>query len=345
MPERGIVVELSEVPMVASIKDVDFRTLLMDRRERLVAGMNVAGEAEGLVRLLHQVDSALEELDKGTYGLCEVCHDPIEKERLLADPLMRFCLDHLTTDQRRALEQDLFLASQIQNQLLPDKNLRTAAWEICSYYLPRGPVSGDYCDVLGAPTENGDLFFLLGDISGKGVAASLLMTHLHAIFRSLIPLGLPVGQLVERANRIFCDSTMSDHFATLVCGRAAPSGNLEICNAGHCPPLLQRGSDVLTIKATELPLGLFGTQQYSSQTFDLRPGDRVFLYTDGLSETTNSSKAQYGIGRLSELVCDRRTLGIGALLDACLDDLNSFRAGVPFKDDLSIMVVERQQVV
>ena len=93
--------------MVANIKDVDFRTLLLDRRERLVAGINVAGEAEGLVHLLHQVDSALEELDKGTYGLCEVCHDPVEKERLLADPLMRFCLDHLTAPQRRALEQDL----------------------------------------------------------------------------------------------------------------------------------------------------------------------------------------------------------------------------------------------
>jgi sigma-B regulation protein RsbU (phosphoserine phosphatase) len=327
--------------MVANIKDVDFRTLLLDRRERLVAGINVAGEAEGLVHLLHQVDSALEELDKGTYGLCEVCHDPVEKERLLADPLMRFCLDHLTAPQRRALEQDLELASQIQNQLLPDKNLRSQGWEICSYYLPRGPVSGDYCDVLGAPVENGELFLLLGDISGKGVAASLLMTHLHAIFRSLIPLGLSVGQLVERANRIFCDSTMSDHFATLVCARARPAGELEICNAGHCPPVLLRGSDVLSITATELPLGLFGTQQYSSQSFDLRPGDRVFLYTDGLSETMNPSKAQYGVGRLSKFVSEHRQLPPRELVEACVNDLNAFRAGVPLRDDLSIMVAER----
>jgi phosphoserine phosphatase RsbU/P len=327
--------------MVANLKDVDFRTLLLDRRERLVAGMNVAGEAEGLVRLLHQVDSALEELDNGTYGLCEVCHDPIEQERLMADPLMRFCLDHLTADQRRALEQDLELASQIQSQLLPDKNLRTREWEICSYYLPRGPVSGDYCDVMEAPTKNGGLFFLLGDISGKGVSASLLMTHLHAIFRSLIPLGLPVGQLVERANRVFCDSTMSDHFATLVCGKADQGGKLEICNAGHCPPLLLRGSEVLTIKATELPLGLFGTQQYTSQSFDIRPGDRVFLYTDGLSETMNPTKTQYGVGRLSKFVCDRYGLPPGALVDACLEDLNAFRSGVPIRDDLSIMVVGR----
>src|SRR5438876_5952502 len=123
--------------MVANFKEVDFRALLLDRRERLIAGINGTPAAAGLARLLHEVDSALESLDDGTYGLCQECHEPIEEERLRADPLARFCLDHLTEDQRRGLEQDLQLASQIQNHLLPEKSLRTKTWEICSAYLPR----------------------------------------------------------------------------------------------------------------------------------------------------------------------------------------------------------------
>jgi sigma-B regulation protein RsbU (phosphoserine phosphatase) len=327
--------------MVANYKEVDFRALLLDRRERLVAGINGTPAAAGLVQLLHEVDSALESLDRGTYGLCEECHEPIERERLVADPLTRFCLDHLTQEQRRGLEQDLNLASQIQNHLLPEKNLKTSAWEICCYYLPRGPVSGDYCDVLKTSNGNGDLFFLLGDISGKGVAASLLMTHLHAIFRTLIQLELPVGELVERANRVFCDSTRSEHFATLVCGRAGKGGELEISNAGHCPPLLVHGGDITSIKATDLPLGLFTTQRYSSQNFTLGPADRLFLYTDGLSEAANADGAQYGAGRLSRLLTDRHTLPVPTLVENCLSDVNTFQDGTALRDDLTIMVVER----
>jgi sigma-B regulation protein RsbU (phosphoserine phosphatase) len=204
-------------------------------------------------------------------------------------------------------------------------------------------VSGDYCDVLKAPGQTGDLFFFLGDISGKGVAASLLMTHLHAIFRTLVELNLPVGQLVERANRIFCDSTKLDHFATLICGRASSEGNLEICNAGHCPALLVRdGQTTTTIKAADLPLGLFSTQQYSdSESFQLSPGDRLFLYTDGMSEAMNPSRTQYGSSRLSQLLIDRRRLSVPGLIEACVSDLDAFREGTPLRDDLTIMVVER----
>jgi len=93
-----------------------------------------------------------------------------------------------------------------------------------------GPVSGDYCDLVSS--ENGDLFLHVRDVRAKGIAASMLMAHLHAIFRSLITLDLPVDQLVERANHVFADATMPAYYATLVCGRARRSGAIEICNAG-----------------------------------------------------------------------------------------------------------------
>src|SRR6266567_2405187 len=158
-------------------------------------------------------------LERGTFGLCETCHDTIEAERLLADPLMRFCLDHLTQDEQRALESDLSLAARIQRRLLPEPGVELAGWEVRYHYQPAGMVSGDYCDLL--QTNNG-LLFLLGDVSGKGVAASMLMSHLHATFRSLAEAGLPLERMVEDANRIFCESTLAGRLRG-ICRRGPPA--------------------------------------------------------------------------------------------------------------------------
>ena len=95
---------------------------------------------------------------------------------------MRYCLDHLTQTERAELQRDLDLASEVQRNLLPQNGLCAGDWETSYHYAPLGAVSGDYCDLI--PTD-GQLFFVLGDVSGKGVAASMLMAQLHALFRSL----------------------------------------------------------------------------------------------------------------------------------------------------------------
>src|SRR6202040_713669 len=184
--------------------------------------------------LLSEVDAALSRIDQGTYGICETCHDPVEKERLLNDPLVRFCLDHLTREEQRALESDLELAARIQKGLLPPPELSAAGWQVRYQYEPAGPVSGDYCDVF---ESDGGLLFLFGDVSGKGIAASMLMSHLHATFRSLAGTDLPLDHMVAAANRIFSESTMAGQFATLVVGRASRDGSVELVSAGHLPVL------------------------------------------------------------------------------------------------------------
>jgi phosphoserine phosphatase RsbU/P len=248
-------------------------------------------------------------METGTYGICEECQEPVEKDRLLADPLVRYCLDHLTQSQRRALEQDLELASQLQRELLPKKNLSLDGWEVSYHYEPLGMVSGDYCDVVIHENESKGLFFALGDASGKGFAASMLMAQLHAILRTLIATGLPVQALVERAGRVFCESTMSSLFATLICGRAGASGEIEICNAGHCPALLVQAGKVTRLEATGVPLGLFCTGTYPPQRARLAPGDSLFLYTDGLSEARSSNNEEYGEDRLAEVLTQRHGQG------------------------------------
>lgn len=324
-----------------TVTDEGLRTKLIDRQQRLQEAISESTETRHLQHLLNEVDLALEKMDNGTFGLCETCHDTIEKDRLLIDPLCRNCLDHLTAEERSALERDLDLAYQVQNALLPKQDLSVDGWRIAHHYEPAGSVSGDYCDLIIPENEPGSLFFLLGDVAGKGVAASILMAHLHAIFRSLMTASLPVSQLVERANRIFSQGTMATHFATLVCGRANRSGEVEICNAGHCLPLLVRGDQVRELPSTDLPLGLFTHGQFTSQRVALAPGESLVLYTDGLSEARNGSNAQYGEERLAKLVSGGNMLSPRQLIGACLEDLTSFRSGAPKSDDLTIMVLQR----
>ena len=113
---------------------------------------------------------------------------------MIADPLARFCIDHLSPHEQQMLERDLEMAARIQAELLPQPDSAFGSWQVARHYEAAGPVSGDYCDL--APDGNGSLFFMLGDVSGKGVAAAMLMTQLHAMFRSLKSVGLPLTQIV-----------------------------------------------------------------------------------------------------------------------------------------------------
>ena len=212
---------------MSMVWDGVLRGQILERRQRLESAIAASPERVAhLVSLLQEVDSALERIDTGSYGLCAGCHQSLENDRLIADPLVCFCLGCLTEDQRRALEDDLGLAARIQAGLLP-KAGRFGGWEVGYHYQAAGVVSGDYCDLVSHRNGTGELVFLVGDVSGKGVAAAMLMSHLHAMFRSLIGMGMPVQRLVERANRVFVESTIATHFATLVCGRATQHGEVE----------------------------------------------------------------------------------------------------------------------
>jgi phosphoserine phosphatase RsbU/P len=326
--------------MVAALEPV-LREQLIERRHKLETAIAGADEPTRLAGLLDEVDAALARFDKGNYGLCEVCHDPVESERLIADPLVCVCLGCLTPAQQRALEQDLELAARIQATLLPARDFASAGWKASYHYEAAGVVSGDYCDLVRA--DDGSIYFMLGDVSGKGVAASMLMAQLHAMFRTLISVGLPLNQLVERASRVFCESTLPTHYATLVCGRADRSGEVEICNAGHLPPLVVRAGGVVVtaVEATGLPLGVFCNEQFTCDRVRLTEGDALLLYTDGLSESQNVMGEEYGRERLSKLVRERPAPTPGDLIKTCVRDLSAFRAGTPVTDDLTVLALRR----
>jgi sigma-B regulation protein RsbU (phosphoserine phosphatase) len=312
---------------------------LQEQRQKLHSGIQLVKDRGPLLRLLAEVDGALDRMQAGTYGICDVCHDPIEKDRLLTDPLIRTCLDHLTPAERRALQEDLDMAWRIQRELLPEREVRWNGWDVSYHYEPAGPVSGDYCDLL--KTGSGDLYFLFGDVSGKGIAASMLMSHLHAMFRSLVDAGLQFPQLMDRANRLFCESTSSGVFATLVIGRASNSGKVQICNAGHCPPLWVRNGGIENLEATGIPLGIFCSSTYDLKSIEMEPGESLVLYTDGLTEARDSSSQEYGTDRIVGLMRTGQLESSRATINSCLEDLSAFLSGNPKQDDLTLMAIRR----
>jgi len=326
--------------MVTAIEPL-LREQLIDRRQRLETAAPAFHRPLELTRLLEEVDAALHRMDIGTYGLCEVCHDPVETERLIADPLTRFCLGDLTPREQRALEEDLELASQIQTGLLPPRSQQIDGWEVSYHYQPAGAVSGDYCDLIRG--ENQSLHFVLGDVSGKGVAASMLMAHLNAMFRTLISINLPLEQMMERASRVFCESTLPTQYATLVCGRATTNGEVEICNAGHLPPFVIQEGKVTSIAATGLPVGVFCSESFSVSRVQMKKGDSLFLYTDGLSESMDASGNEYGAERLSRLLNDNPRLSPDSIISLCRQELHTFAEGKLPGDDLTLMAITRSK--
>jgi len=296
------------------------------------------GRAEtfNILQLLEQVDKALERVETGSYGICEVCQGEMEAQRLLADPLARVCLDCLRPEEARALERDLELAAHIQNGLLPRQDIHAGDWKVSYHYDPAGLVSGDYCDVI---THGRDLYFMLGDVSGKGVAASILMSNLHATFRALISSGLPLEQLVERANRIFCESTLPTQYATLICGKASEGGKVEISNSGHLAPLHVSARAVSPIESSTVPVGLFQDQTFTSTTIDFSPGDSLVLYTDGVTEALGPDGSEYGVQRLAQLISNCVSQSSRELVQKCIDDLLEFRASSQKLDDQTLMVL------
>lgn len=325
---------------MAEVEYALLRSQLWERRQRLESAA-VIQRTDQVTRLLQEVDAALERMDQGTYGLCAECRDPIEADRLLADPLVTFCLDHLSSAERRALEQDLDLASRLQGSLLPERNLRAGPWETSYFYEPAGAVSGDYCDLIAPAGATDGLFFAVGDVSGKGVAAAMLMSQLHAVFRSLLWMQMPLVQAVEHANRLLCETTPATHYATLACGRAWPSGEVELCNAGHCPALVVGCEGTRTLEAGGLPLGLFCNSEHSSSRLILRPGESLVLYSDGLTDAHNAEAEEYGSDRLCDMLAKCGSLTARELVRAAMEDWQDFTGGVSKTDDISLMAIRR----
>ena len=326
--------------VIAEDPNLHARHQLLERRGRLETVIADAPDARPLARLLQEVDEALGRIERGTFGICDVCEGTVEAGRIASDPLLRTCLSCLTAAEQRALERDLDLAGHVQRTLLPPPAFQIDGWEGGYLYQAAGSASGDYVDLL--PLDSGELVFLIGDVSGKGLAASLLMTHLHATVRSLIALRLPFDELMDRANRIFYDSVCGNQYATLLSGKAGPGGQIELSNAGHCPPIVLRGTSAVALPPTSVPVGLFANAPFPTTRLTLGIGDSLLLYTDGVTELLDVDGCEFGRDRLFALASRGERASVGDLVATWVAELERFRGDNQLRDDLTLFVLRRR---
>jgi sigma-B regulation protein RsbU (phosphoserine phosphatase) len=312
---------------------------LVARKDHL-ARLTSSRKEQRWVDLMRQVDAAIGAIEVGTWGICAVCHDPMNPTRLEDDPLLQVCLECLSEVERRALERDLQSAGKVQRALLPPTHLVQDGWEVAYHWEPRGVVSGDHVDLIPSAAPGRPLHVLLGDVSGKGVAASLLQAHLHALFRALVPTGIPLPELFKRANELFAEATSSVSYATLAALRLGGDGGFSIANAGHPRPLLADGRGVRPIEGGGLPLGLFCDSVYTERGLKLQVGQTLLLYTDGWTEGARESR-EFGIGRAAASLRRGARLPLPELLASCRADLEHFLDGSPRGDDLTLVAVRR----
>jgi sigma-B regulation protein RsbU (phosphoserine phosphatase) len=325
---------------------IDARTGLLERREQLerVAGRfgrrsAIDASAADLQSLLSEVDAALERIDHGTFGICDVCHDGIETERIAQDPLARSCAEHPSPAELTRVERDLRLARDVQLGLLPGIEAPIAGWQYRYKYESATAVGGDFCDVIRVPSRD-ETIVLVGDVSGKGVAASMLMSSLLATFRTLASMGLPTCELLTRANAIFHVSAPGPSFATVAAAALLPDGAVDLYSAGHWPPLLRhQGLTVpLTVDAG-LPLGLFPESRYAPTPIRLSAGDTLLFYTDGVVEAENTNGDDYTLDRLGQTLAAAEREPLDTLVERCLLDVRAFQDRNRADDDLLLFAV------
>jgi sigma-B regulation protein RsbU (phosphoserine phosphatase) len=207
---------------------------------------------------------------------------------------------------------------------------------------PANTVGGDYFDVI--ELGGGRLAVVLGDVAGKGMPAALLMALLQGSLRTLLTAGFRGAEVVGKLNDHLCANIPANRLVTLFYGEYdAWSGTLNYVNAGHNPPFLLRiGGEQVRLDPTGVALGVMADAVYDAAQATMEAGDRLFLYTDGITEAEDPHDVEYGEGRLRIYLDTHRDLGHRELLDGVRDDVLAFCRQARPRDDMTLMIVARE---
>ncbi len=233
---------------------------------------------------------------------------------------------------------EMDLAREVQKRLLPRKapGLQTLEYACC--YLPARGIGGDYYDFIHLGL--GRVAFALGDIAGSGVPAALMMASLRAILRiQSATLTNDLPRLLRSVNRLFCDCTEMNRFASLFLGEYHDRGRtLRYANCGHNPPMLIRSDfTVERLEATATVVGAFSDWDCTTREVALARGDTLAFYTDGVTEAMNESGEEFGEGRLLEVLKMHHELRLPVLVSETAEAVRRF-SGRPLEDDLTLVV-------
>lgn len=289
---------------------------------------------------LQVIDTALEKMEEGTFGICEVCHDHVDDELLQMDYTACVCLSHYSETELRELESELELSQSIQRALLPTRVPSIPGYEIAAFSRPAQIVTGDYFDFL--QFEDGTHGFVVADISGHGMSAAMLMTSLQTVFHTLTPETDSPVDVLSRINRLYIHNINITTYATVFFARLDPASRVfSYASAGHNPPLLHRRSthETAWLKPTGPAIGLIDGHATRLEQVQLVEGDVLILYTDGIIEAVAPQGSdQFGYERLLELVHENEGLSANELTQKIRHAVNDFTQGAAQADDITIVV-------
>lgn len=250
----------------------------------------------------------------------------------------RLLEEHL---ERERLERELYLAREIQQRFQPLASPTVEGYDLLGISFSCYEIGGDYYDFIQCP--DGRLVVALGDVSGKGTSAALLMSSLHAAVHAQVASQCAPVDTVRAVNRYLAANIPTNRFVTLFYAELnAATGRFTFANAGHNPPLVvHRDGKTERLDASGLPLGILPDADYQEGSAQLEPGDALVIYSDGVTETQNPQGEEFGIRRLEQTVArhlDRSAAGIRDRIEAALTE---FADGTAAADDITLVIVKR----
>jgi len=241
------------------------------------------------------------------------------------------------TMEKARMEQEMRIAAEIQQALLPKGGRSAAYFRAAAASLPCRSIGGDFYDYV--EMKSGSLGFALGDVAGKGPPAALLSAMMQGIFAAQAATSDAPSQTITRVNLALYRRGIESRFVTLMYGVLDPDGRLVYCNAGHNPPLVIGASGVRRLDRGGPIVGLFESAIYEEETVRLENGDWLVIFSDGISEAMSAAGEEYGETRIIECAQRNSTLDPSRLLDALFSDVREFARGAPQSDDITAMVL------
>ncbi len=237
------------------------------------------------------------------------------------------------------LDHEIEIASQIQQKLLPKILPNLPYMAVTGSTLACHSVGGDCFDVI--ELSGGRHGFFVGDVSGKGISAALLATLLQGIFFTTASMDMPLPTVFSRVNKYLVERSGDDRYATVFYGVLDESGHFEYVNAGHVPPLILRRSGAIEgLASGNLPVGMFDEAEFACASADLREGDFLVIYTDGVSEAANIHSELFEESRLRTVLEHFKGQEVEEIAEAIRAGVREFTAGAPQSDDVTILAIQ-----
>jgi len=242
--------------------------------------------------------------------------------------------------EKKQYDKELDLASKVQGMLIPKRLPKNNLYEFAGLYLPFKGIGGDYYDVIHLNEQ--EFVFCIGDISGKGVAAALVMANLQAYLNATLGLGFTKEKVIENLNRKIYSITNGENFITLFIAKYnIISRELEYLNAGHVPPLLIHDTNVELLTTGTTLLGVFEElPRIEFGNITIKPNTTIVSFTDGLTEMENADEEQFGQERLLEFCRNNYRLSPEIFNKILFDFVSKFKGNVLFNDDISVLTAK-----